>query len=170
MLGIPLLVITKNCPLDSCNAAFYTCPSITEIKILLESKGFRAIPIKITGPLSDTLSLPVNVHSESGFVIDSAMLEININGELVDLCKSYTSILNSGELKFKGYITKNENICPGNFFTKIDSRFTQKGNSTAAIWFHIMDDDKTDYLYVKWIEYGKPNSDIFGLEYQFHRH
>jgi hypothetical protein len=51
-----------------------------------------------------------------------------------------------------------------------DKRFNDQSHpDVAAIWFHIFDGNETDYLYIKWTEYGKPESDFFGLEFTFHQ-
>ncbi len=111
------------------------------------------------------------LNSTRDFIVDSASLLILINGEKVNLAESYRNILLEWtQLSFKCYITKNENILYGNCFDTIDKRFDDQSHpDVAAIWFHIFDGDETDYLYIKWTEYGKPKSDFLGLEFTFHQ-
>lgn len=138
------------------------CPPPQGFDEILRGYHFRAIPIEIVG---DSLGAPAPKNQREG-VVDSAKMCIKVEGEILYLGDAYEGILEG--TKIKQYITRNENICPGRYFYQALQEFHIQDNCAASIWFHVYDGE-SDSLFIKWVEYGKENSDFWGLEYLFHR-
>jgi hypothetical protein len=156
------------CQIGTSNCSLSRCLSKVEIKEMLQRKGFRKIPIEILVPAATKPSNAAHRSNILGILVDSAGLQIKVKGEEVDLGDDFLAISNRSGQNFKCFLTKDENICPGNYFARAESDFMTPSQAIGAIWFHIFDDE-IDYLYIKWIEYGKQKSDIFGLEHIFYQ-
>ncbi|MFZ4474506.1 MAG: hypothetical protein ACOYPR_04885 [Saprospiraceae bacterium] len=144
------------------------CLENKKIKTYLESNGFRKISIKILDlPSAKNKNDKLKIN-KSVQIIDSANMAIEINGEQIYFENMFIEMSNLGLFTFKGIVTSNNNFCSSTDFKEIENQFINSNNFKAAIWYHIYKDEfEGDYLYIKWHEYGKDSSNIFGLEILF---
>jgi|GEM_PF-1259040 len=145
-----------------------TCYSKDEIKNILEKKGFRKLAIEVLGPLSAFFQISESKSNNIFSIVDSAMLQIKLNGEMVNLREDFQTISTFSDFNFKCFITKNENICPGSYFSQVNNDFSNQGIYSTKIWFHIFEDEDEDFLYIKWVNYEAPQVDPWGFGFLFH--
>lgn len=123
---------------------------------LLE-KGFIPIPCSIQPP---ALTRP---ELRSNEVSDYANLTIEIDGQVINLKAVFEDIiagLQSGGTH-KGYITKNENLCPQgeSIFEEIEGLF----NPEVDLWAHIFNGCQQDILFIKEGLFASKIVEKFGL-------